>query len=236
MNLRFLLPALGFFLQAVHAEAPAFQHLTLPNDNPKMVLSHFAFGSCWKHHRSQAHWPIIEANQPQFWLWLGDNIYADTHDMEVLKKKYTQLADTPGYRKLTNKIPVLATWDDHDYGQNDIGRDYTMRVESEKIFLDFFAEPKGSQRRQRPGIYTSYYFGPEAKRVQLILLDTRYFRTPLKRIQGKPPYRRMGKWTLDHSKDATILGDAQWAWLEKELKKPAQFRLIATSIQFVAPH
>jgi alkaline phosphatase D len=30
-----------------------------------------------------------------------------------------------------------------------------------------------------------------------------------------------------------MLGPAQWAWLEQELQRPAELRLIATSIQFV---
>ncbi|MGB0776167.1 MAG: alkaline phosphatase D family protein, partial [Akkermansiaceae bacterium] len=213
-----------------------FAHQTLPNDNSGTTLTKFAFGSCWKNGRKQSHWEPIISNQPQFWLWLGDNIYGDTSDMVKLKEKWAELGATVGYQKLVKTCPVLATWDDHDYGKNDAGNDFAPRAESQKIFLDFFNERKNSARRARPGVYTSYYFGPTDKRVQLILLDTRYFRTPLKRIEGKPPYRRMGKWKPDTSPAATILGDAQWKWLEEELKKPARIRLIGTSIQFVAPH
>jgi alkaline phosphatase D len=38
--------------------------------------------------------------------------------------------------------------------------------------------------------------------------------------------------TKDTSK--TILGDAQWKWLEKQLQQPADFRIIASSIQILA--
>ena len=216
--------------------AAPIQHSTLPNDNPDMTLSHFAFGSCCRQHNPQKHWaPIIE-NEPQLWLWLGDNIYGDTEDMTVLNKRYSLLGNTPGYQQLAARYPVLATWDDHDYGRNDAGNDYVKRVESQKVFLDFFNERADSPRRKRPGIYTSYYFGKGDQRVQLILLDTRYFRTPLKRIQGQPAYRRMGKWIPDPSPTATLLGDAQWQWLEEELRQPARLRIIGTSIQFAAPH
>jgi alkaline phosphatase D len=218
------------------SDAEPVKHTTLPNDNPDMTLSHFAFGSCWKPTHSQKHWEPIIANKPQLWIWLGDNIYADTDDMAVMKMKYGQLGDTPGYRKLIDLCPVLATWDDHDFGKNDMGNDYPKRVESQKLFLEFFNERPDSARRKRPGVYTSYYFGKGDKRVQLILLDTRYFRTPLKKIGGQPPYRRMGKWGPDLSPSATILGPDQWKWLEAELKKPARVRMIASSIQFAAPH
>ncbi|MCP5536414.1 MAG: alkaline phosphatase family protein [Akkermansiaceae bacterium] len=212
------------------------RHTTLPNDNPDMTLSQFAFGACWKPSHSQKHWAPIMANQPQLWLWLGDNIYADTDDMAVMKNKYGQLGDTPGYRKLVDLCPVLATWDDHDFGKDDVGRDYRMREASQKVFLEFFNERPDSARHKRPGVYTSYYFGQADQRVQLILLDTRYFRSPLKRIEGKAPYPRMGKYTPDLTRDATMLGDEQWTWLEGELKKPARVRIIGSSIQFAAPH
>jgi len=217
------------------AEDLKIQHHLLPNDNPTTTLSHFAFGACWQPNRSQGHWEQILKNKPQFWLWLGDNIYANTHDPAVMKKKYQQLADEPGYQKLTNQLPVLATWDDHDYGQNDVGADYPMKCESEQLFLNFFNEPSDSLRRKYPGVYTSYYWGKDEKRVQLILLDTRYFRSPLQKTEGKPPYSRMGKWTPDPSPKKTMLGDAQWHWLETELTKPASIRIIGSSIQFAAP-
>ncbi len=47
--------------------------------------------------------------------------------------------------------------------------------------LDFFEVPADDIRRQREGVYWSQVFGPAGKRVQVILLDTRYFRSPLKK-------------------------------------------------------
>ena len=162
--------------------ADELTHQTIPNDNPEMTLSKFAYGACWKPTHSQAHWPVILANKPQLWLWLGDNIYGDTQDMEIMRKKYGQLGATEGYQNLAKSCPVLATWDDHDFGANDAGADFPKKVESQKLFLDFFNERSDSARHQREGVYTSYYFGPAEQRVQLILLDTRYFRSPLKRL------------------------------------------------------
>jgi len=220
---------------SVSAQPQPLTHTSLLNNNPNTTITHFAFGACWKPNRSQGHWKQIIKNRPQFWLWLGDNIYANTSNEMEMKKKYQELADQPGYLKLVKTIPVIATWDDHDYGGNDIGCEYPAREMSQRTFLDFFNEPTGSPRRQHPGIYTSYSFGKAEKLVQLILLDTRYFRSSLKKRSGKPPYRRMGNWLPDASPKKTMLGEPQWKWLEAELKKPARFRIIATSIQFSAP-
>lgn len=231
-----LLLSLITFWGIAALEAAPFAHKTLASDNPDTLLTRFTFGACWQPNRSQEHWDQIIANHPQFWLWLGDNIYANTDEPAILKEKYQELASEPGYLRLTQSIPVLATWDDHDFGQNDAGCDYPTREESENIFLDFFNEPTNSPRRQHPGVYTSYYFGIDDQRVQVILLDTRYFRSSLIKISGNPPYRRMGKWMSNESPDVTVLGVDQWKWLESELRKPARLRIIGSSIQFCAPY
>jgi len=144
---------------------------------------------------------------------------------------------------------VLATWDDHDMGQNDGGNDYPKRAESQQVFLEFFNEPKDSPRWKREGVYDSYLFGPPGKRVQIILLDTRYHRSPLKLMD--PPYREYdpksphagkdgfvwrttGRNSPNYDPAATILGAAQWKWLQEQLKVPADFRVIGSSNQFVA--
>src|SRR5437868_6122617 len=81
---------------------------------------------------------------------------------------------------LRSACPVLAVWDDHDYGKNDAGADFPQKDDSKKQFLTFFGEPTGSPRWLRPGVYDAKIFGPEGKRVQVILLDGRYNRSPLK--------------------------------------------------------
>jgi alkaline phosphatase D len=83
------------------------------------------------------------------------SIYADTEDMAVMKNKYAQLAGNEGYQKLVATCPVIAIWDDHDYGGNDVGNKYPKKEESKEVFLNFFNEPAESPRRHRKGNYTS---------------------------------------------------------------------------------
>jgi alkaline phosphatase D len=69
--------------------------------------------------------------------------------------------------------------------------------------------------------------------VQVILLDTRTFRSPLRptderHAPGKENY------VPDASPDKTMLGAAQWRWLEEVLEEPADLRLIGSSIQVAA--
>ncbi|WP_298344256.1 hypothetical protein [uncultured Algibacter sp.] len=46
------------------------------------------FGSCNKQNEPQLLWDDIINNDPDLWIWLGDNIYGDTDNMQILKEKY----------------------------------------------------------------------------------------------------------------------------------------------------
>lgn len=203
----------------------------LAGDDPP--LSRIAFGSCASQELPQPIWDAVVASHPELYLFLGDNIYGDTENMDVMRAKYAKLAAMPGYRRLRAVCPIWATWDDHDLGVNDGGTEYPKKVESQKVFLDFFNEPTDSPRWHRPGVYDARVFGPEGKRVQIILLDTRYFRSPLK-ARPKAEHRTKGPYAPTEDTSTTVLGDEQWSWLETQLRQPAEVRIIVSSIQVIA--
>jgi alkaline phosphatase D len=200
------------------------------------VVSRIAFGSCAKQDRPQPIWDAVVETKPQAFLFLGDNIYADTEDMDVMRAKYRLLGEQPGYQRLLETCEVLATWDDHDYGVNDGGAEYPKKRESQQVFLDFFNAPRDDPRRTREGVYSARVFGPPGKRVQVILLDGRYFRSPLKVgfQPGEPGDGYRGKYAPNTDRDATLLGKDQWIWLEQQLRMPAEVRLIGSGIQVIA--
>lgn len=196
------------------------------------ALSRIAFGSCAHQDKPQPIWDRVDAFDPQLFLFLGDNIYGDTRDMAVLRAKYAKLAAKPGFQRLRRKTPCLAIWDDHDYGENDAGREYPMKQASKDIFLDFWMEPKTSPRRSRAGNYTSTIIGPDGRRVQIIMPDNRWFRSGLLGITEEPKDR--GPYLVNSDPAATMLGAEQWDWLEAEFKKPAELRIFASSTQVLA--
>jgi alkaline phosphatase D len=219
-----MLVALGAGLMSGQAAIGAETTKPPSSEEP---LRRILFGSCIQQDRPVPIFETILAHDPELFLFLGDNIYADTEDIDLMRAKYARLGTMPGFVRLLQACPLLATWDDHDYGVNDGGADYPQREASQQAFVDFWQLPADSPLRTRPGVYAARTFGPEGKRVQVILLDTRYFRSPLKRGE-----RRVGgPWVPDDDPSKTMLGAAQWGWLEQQLRTPAQVRLLVSSIQ-----
>lgn len=226
----------GWILLAVQAIWLAASFARADAPAVETTLSRIAFGSCARQDQPQPIWDAVVAARPQLLILLGDNIYADTDDMTVLRTKYQVLANQPGFKKLKQTCPLLATWDDHDYGANDAGGEYPKKAESQQVFLDFFGAPPNDPRRTRPGVYNAQTFGPSGRRVQVIMLDLRYFRSPLKHDfpAGEPGEGREGPYGPNRDPDATILGAAQWKWLEEQLRQPADLRLIGSSVQVIS--
>ncbi len=189
-----------------------------------------AFGSCCRQDLPQPVWEAVRSVRPELFLFLGDNIYGDTADLSVLRAKYARLDAAPGFRALREHCEILGVWDDHDYGANDAGADYAMRDESQRAFADFFRLPEDSPVRHRPGIYDARVYGPEGRRLQILLLDVRYFRSPLVDATDRGP---RGPYGTNLDPGATILGEAQWEWLAQRLREPADLRLILSGTQFL---
>jgi alkaline phosphatase D len=196
-------------------------------------VSKVAFGSCSKQDKPMPIWKPIAATKPELFLHLGDIVYADTDDMAKMKATYDLLGKDEGFQLLRQTCPFLGVWDDHDYGKNDAGVEYPKKDESQQILLDFLGVAKDSPRRTQKGVYHSEIYGPVGKRLQVILLDGRYFRSPLKRGAYDPVWRYT-PYVPVTDPQATMLGAEQWKWLEEQLKKPAELRLLGTGIQVVS--
>jgi len=195
-----------------------------------------AFGSCgWQDHPLPIFNEVVKHN-PDLFIFLGDNIYGDTKIMDTLRAKYNRLGAKESFQNLKMNVPILATWDDHDFGWNDAGRHYPFKEEVKEIFLDFFEEPADSERRTRTGIYNAYEYDLQEKKIQIIMLDTRTFRDKLLNNQDSVNKDQRYFYHLDYTphttSDSTFLGKKQWAWLDQELKKPADIRIIGSSTQF----
>ncbi len=189
------------------------------------------FASCNDQNREQPLWKPIADNKPDLFIWGGDNIYADTDDMSKMQSEYNKVHANSEYVRLLESVPVIGTWDDHDYGKNDAGKEWEKKEEAKQLFWDFLKFPKDDPLREQEGVYYSRKYGNSSGTVKFILLDTRTFRDSL--LKSEIEGRRFDPWEMD--KEGTVLGDKQWQWLEAELNdSSADFNVIVSSIQFLA--
>ena len=150
-----------------------------PEINSTQQPFKIAFGSCINQNNALDILDTVLMYQPDVFVFLGDNVYADTREVDVFKNEYNKLKAKPSFNRLIDHVPVFATWDDHDYGENDAGKYYPLKEDSRQIFLDFWNVPDSSERRNHQGVYDAVFFSLDTLVIQLILLDTRSFRDNL---------------------------------------------------------
>lgn len=211
----------------------------VPLPGPEAVLTRILVASCFDEEKEDSvTMRTVAAEEADLFLMIGDNVYGDMDgrnyinnqpDLDELRESFSDLAAREDFRLVRAKHPMMVAWDDHDYGANDAGREFPFRRLAERIHERFWGlenEDVGAW----PGTYYARSFGPEGQRVQIIMLDTRFFRSPLTRTDE---WGKVGKerYIPSASEGQDMLGNDQWTWLENQLQAPADLRLIVSSIQ-----
>lgn len=233
----------GLSILVLGAGIPLESVQALPYQDPvprSRVINDVAFGSCLRQNRAVPILDSIVENNPDLFVFLGDNVYADTTSPEEMRSAYLALGEKPGFRRLQKEAGVHAIWDDHDYGANDAGGDFSFRKGAEKIFKEFWGMENRIPYKDREGVYASFLYrtgGVHPIKVQLILLDTRSFRSPLKKKPWWQSFLGLGNtgpYVPDRNEEKTILGKEQWKWLEYQFSIQADLRIVASSIQVLS--
>jgi len=194
------------------ALASLYSHYPDDFDKP---LTKIAFGSCNRQSLPQPLWEVIGDAEPDLWIWGGDCVYVDSPNKDVIIRKFDLQYKNDNYKAFREKTPIIGTWDDHDFGENNSGKWFQSKSITQSKFLDFLDEPPTSPRRKQKGVYASYAFGPVGKQVKILLLDNRYHAD----LPGP---------------EGDILGETQWRWLEEELSNShAQIHLIVSGTQIL---
>ncbi|WP_291965533.1 alkaline phosphatase D family protein [Maribacter sp.] len=218
-----------FFISTLFLVSCSFKKKAVENKalNADFVL---AFGSCNRVDLPNLLWDDVLKAKPDVWVWGGDNIYADTDDMVALRAMYNEQKEQSIYKKLVERTDILGTWDDHDYGLNDGGVEFKAKDASQQEFLNFMDVPESSPLRKRQGVYNSKKYEVDGHTINIIILDTRYFRTKLTPDTETRKRVRPNEYGV-----GTMLGAAQWGWLEKELNdSKADFNIIVSSVQYLS--
>lgn len=151
---------------------------------------------------------ILNKN-PDFMIWLGDNVYMrepDWYTKTGIYHRYTHDRSLNELQPLLGSVHHYAIWDDHDYGPNNSDRSFRGKHISRQAFIDFWANP--TYGLDEEGITTNFRWAD----VDFYLLDNRFFRSPQNR---KNTYKE-------------ILGEKQFEWLIDALTSSnATFKIIA---------
>jgi len=169
---------------------------TVPN-NDRLRL---AFGTC--PHRwglgNQRQADLIRSRKPSAMLMYGDLGAQDKNNHFGKHRCDYQIRDFfPAWQSLSSSIPVYATWDDHDYFDNDrsgipLGYGDADRRGVLHTFSRAWNNPSYGFNDERGGVFLRTRFGP----CDVIMLDNRYFRT---------------------GEDRRFLGNDQTEWLKEQL-------------------
>ena len=199
--------------------------LPLPADDA--ALTRILVGSCLDEEKGESEALRTVANTPaDLFLMIGDNVYGDMNgrayvnnqaELDELRESFRDLAARPDFQAVRKAHPMMVAWDDHDMGANDGGRSFPFRRLSERIHERFWGLANKDVGAW-PGTYYSRIFGPVGKRTQIIMLDTRFFRSDL---TPTDEYGAKGKERYVPSADPNqdMLGNDQWTWLENQLQK-----------------
>ncbi len=192
------------------AKFPPFLLKTAPAAGAPARLR-VAFGSCprFEDDRVQPIWAVVERLAPDLFFWIGDNIYGDTPNPDILREQYRRQRDVAGLQPVLHDVSHLAIWDDHDYAMNNQDRRNPIKEEALAVFKEYWANPSYGLT-DLPGVFFSYSYGA----VDFFFLDDRLYRDP-----DETP----------DSAEKTMLGQRQRAWLTAGLKaSAATFKVIVS--------
>jgi alkaline phosphatase D len=159
-----------------------------------------------------------------FMLWLGDQWYTrevDYYSEWGLWYRASHDRATAPMQNFIKAMPQFAIWDDHDYGPNDIGKNYILKETSREIWKRYWCNPSHGENGE--GIYTMTSWGD----VDVFMLDDRWWRSVEEMkdsIDGFPNYQKQ------------MLGEKQMEWLKNSLLfSKATFKIIAVGSQVLNP-
>lgn len=234
--------ALDLYYDTIPDAALPVAPVGLPLPTEETVLNRILIGSCLDEEKPQSDALMsIAGEEADLFLMVGDNVYGDRDgpayvnndaDLLELRESFADLAAREDFQAVRAKLPMMVAWDDHDYGANDTGKRFPFKNLAERIHEVFWGL-EDQDVGQWPGTYYARSFGPEGQRTQVIVLDTRFFRSDLTPtdaygVKGKERYLPAPAGSMQD-----MLGAAQWTWLENQLQKPADLRLIVSSIQIM---
>jgi alkaline phosphatase D len=211
IQLENLEPATTYYYRAAIADKqPGYvaHFVTAPKaDDPAKVSFCFS-GDTRESYQPFTVMDAVRAQRPDFFLHLGDTIYADrgvsAHRLSEFWAKYRANRADAWSQLCFAESSVYVVWDDHEV-EDDYLPGNPLAPIGRKAFLDYWPIRRHADEPER--IYRAFRWG---QALELFLLDVRQYRD---------------------QKRGTMLGQAQKEWLfEQVARSRAIFKFIATAV------
>lgn len=228
-----LLPATryGYRLTA-HGETVDGEFVTAPTRDAEAAVT-FAWsgdlggqGVCRHPDTGYPIFDVMARFRPDFFLFLGDTIYADARcsrrgdvpgsdfvatTLDGFRRKHRYNRADPAVQRFFRTTSVYATWDDHEVRNDFAGPTEPLMAAGRRAFLDYWPI---TPPQEEPGrLYRRVRWGA---RLELFILDTRQYRSP----NASPDGPRK-----------TMLGSAQRRWLIDAVRaSTAQWKVVVSSV------
>ncbi len=167
-----------------------------------------AFASCASTGSNSPVFDAIRGVAPDLFLHMGDLHYEDIgrNAPDRFRRAYDQVLASPRQNAMFRAMPLVYIWDDHDFGPNNADGTSPSKPAAFSVYRQFVPHyPLGTP--DNLSLNQAFTIG----RVRFIVTDTRSSRAP-----GDLP---------DASK-RTMLGSAQLAWFEQQLKAAVDAPLV----------
>ena len=193
-------------------QGPICEFVTAPLPNDPVPVTFVIGGDTRQSFRPFSIMDFMRAAQPDFFVYLGDTIYADKENSAMTLPdywaKYVENRDEFAQR-LFATTPLFVMWDDHEV-DSDFTMDHPRLPMGRQAFFDYWPIRSSTQDPNR--LYRSFTWG---KGVEVFLLDCRQYRDP---------------------ETKTMIGLEQKQWLLHQLAaSSATFKFIVSSVPFSDP-
>ena len=180
------------------------------------------FQFAWSADMEAGHQPFqlfesVVRRRPDFFLHLGDMIYADVPKDRFVASlghyrfKHRENRGDRFLQRMLADIPVTAIWDDHEV-ENDFNSTHDALALGRQAFREYWPVRTGDPRV----LHRRFAWTPAA---EFFVIDCRSYRSPQSTPEGPAK---------------TMLGAAQKAWLRESLKSSrATFKFIVSSSPFL---
>ncbi|KAI0057090.1 hypothetical protein BV25DRAFT_1812930 [Artomyces pyxidatus] len=168
---------------------------------------------------------VVEAApKTEFLMLLGDFIYADVpiyfgDDVEAYRRLYRRNYQSPSFRRVYEKLPIIHTYDDHEIINNYAGQsnDTAPFANADEPFKIYNSDANYDSPAK-----DQHYFDFRYGDVAFFVMDTRRYRSDA---------------LTEEVATRTMLGEAQltalYEWLGK-VNQTATFKFIVTSVPFTS--